>query len=138
MGVNANKILNKIDTFDNWLIEKDPAVFTLQETKVSSIGQIKSLATSKYQLYEHIRSVNPGMGGGLCIGVKKELPSSLIRDGGEDVECLTVQVEVGQQELVVVCGYGPQENAGMTRKEIFWQYLEREVEEAAREEKMLV
>ena len=78
------------------------------------------------------------MGGGLCIGVKKEMPSTLIREGGEDAECLTVQDEVGQQELVVVCGYGPQENAGMERNEIFWQYLEREVEEAAREEKMLV
>ena len=138
LGINANNILNKIHSFENWLIEKDPQISAIQETKVPSIGLINSVNTRKYQLYEQIRSVNPGMGGGLCIGVKKELPSTLIREGGEDVECLTVQVEVGQQELLIVCGYGPQENAGTTRKEDFWQYLEREVDEATREEKMLV
>ena len=33
LGINANKILNKIHSFGNWLIEKDPTVFTLQEEK---------------------------------------------------------------------------------------------------------
>ena len=37
-----------------------------------------------------------------------------------------------------MCGYGPQENAGISKKELFWQYLEREVQEAFREEKMLL
>ena len=106
-GVNANKILNKIYSFDIWVKEKEPAIFCIHEKKVPAIGQIKTTTTNKYQLYEQIRSVNPGMGVGLCIGIKKELPSTLIREGGEDAECLTVQVEVGQQELVMVCGYGP-------------------------------
>ena len=66
----------------------------------------------KYQFFEKIRSINPAMGGGLCIGVNKKLPSALLRDGGDEVECLTVQVELGLLELVVVCGYGSQENAG--------------------------
>ena len=55
-----------------------------------------------------------------------------------EVECISVQVKVGQQELLVVCGYRPQENAGLAKKERFWQYLEREVEEDSREEKMLL
>ena len=68
----------------------------------------------------------------------QEPPLHLTREGGVDVECISVQVEVGQQEIVVVCGYGPQENASLAKKESFWQYLEREVEEASREDKLLV
>ena len=138
LGINANKILNKIDSFENWVKEKSPAVFIIQETKVPSIGQIQTNNTKQYQFYKQIRLSNPALGGGLCIGVTRELHSTLLRDGGEEVECLTVQLEVGQQELVVVCGYGPQENSGICKKELFWQYLEREVEEASREEKMLL
>ena len=120
-GVNANKILNKIDSLDHWIKEKEPSIFCIQETKVPAIGQIQTSTTNKYQIYEQIRELNPAQGGGLCIGINKDLPSTLIRYGGEKVESLTVQVELGLQELVVVCGYGPQENSGITRKEDFWQ-----------------
>ena len=58
--------------------------------------------------------------------------------GGEEVECITMQVEVGGQEMVVVCGYGPRVYSSPGRKEQYWQYLDREVVEAAREEKMFV
>ena len=138
IGINAAGILSKLDSFDNWIKERLPTIFTLQETKVSMIGQIKSETIDKYQLYEQIRTINPSQGGGLCIGVTRDLPSSLLREGGEEAECLTVQVEVGQQELVVVCGYGPQVIATPDRKEQYWAYLEREVEEASREEKMII
>ena len=49
-----------------------------------------------------------------------------------------MQVEIGQQELVVVCGYGPQLYSSPERKDQFWEYLDREVEEASREQKYLV
>ena len=138
LGINANNILNKLESFESWLKEKSPAIFVIQETKVPSIGQIQTFKTSQYQMFEQIREANPALGGGLCVGVTQDLPSSLLREGGEDVECISDQVQVGQQELVVVCGYGPQENASLSRKEAFWQYLEQEVQEASREEKMLI
>ena len=138
IGINASGILNKIDSFEDWLLAKNPAIFTIQETKVPTLNCIKSDSIKSYQLYEQIRLINPALGGGLCVGVTKDLPSSLLREGGEEAECLSVQVEVGQQELVIVCGYGPQETAGPTRKEKFWNYLEREVQEAVKEEKMIL
>ena len=138
IGVNANNLLNKIESFENWLKEKSPAIFIIQETKVPWTGQMKTISTSNFQIYEQIREVNPALGGGLCIGVSKNFPSTVLREGGSEAECISVQVELGQQQLVVVCGYGPQENAGLAKKESFWQYLEREVEEASREEKMRV
>ena len=130
--------MSKIDSFDNWLKEKSPTIFTIQETKVPTKRQLKSNKIDTYTLYEQIRVNNPALGGGICIGVTRDLPSALLREGGEEVECLTVQVEVGQQELVVVCGYGPQVTAPPDKKELFWAYLDREVEEAFREEKMIV
>ena len=51
------------------------------------------------------------------------------------MEFISVEVEVGQQRLVVVCGYWPQVSATPDRKQRFWDYLEKEVQEAAREEK---
>ena len=39
--------------------------------------------------------------------------------------------------MVVVCGYGPQLHASPARKEQFWEFMDREVSEAAREDKML-
>ena len=95
------------------------------------------MSTDKYQLYEQIRSTNPGLGGGICIGVNKDLPSTLLREGGDEVECISVEVEVGQQRLVVVCDYGPQVSASPDRKQMFWDYLEKEVQEAAREKKLI-
>ena len=138
MGINAAGILGKIESFEHWLKDKTPAIFSIQETKVPIKGLIHSESTNTFQLYEQIRSVNPGVGGGLCVGVAKVLPSALLREGGDEVECITVQVQVGQLSLVIVCGYGPQLCASPARKEQFWDYLEREVQEAAREEKMLI
>ena len=138
IGINAAGLLSKLDSFENWLIDSNPAIFSVQETKVATTGQIQSKAINAYQIYEQIQSVNPGTGGGLCIGVAKNLPSALLWEGGDEAECLSVQVQVGQQEMVVVCGYGPQLHASPERKEKFWAYLEREASEAAREDKMLV
>ena len=137
VGINTTGIMYKIDSFENWLRESNQAIFTMQETKVAISGQIQSQSTNKYQLYEQIRDINPRLGGGLCIGVNRDLPSTLLR-GGEEVECLTVEVQVGQQELVVVCGYGPQVYAIPSRKEKFWEFLDKEVQEASREDKMLL
>ena len=130
-------MLNKIDSLKNWLKEKSPAIFIVQETKVPALGQLK-IISNQFQIYEQIQENNPGLGGGICIGVSNNLHSTLLREGGVDVECISVQVEVGQQDIVVVCRYGPQENASLAKKESFWQYLEREVEEASREDEMLV
>ena len=125
-GINAAGILSKIDSFESWLTDSNPAIFMVQETKVAVTGQIQFQGSNSYQIYEQIRAINPGLGGGLCIGVNKNLPSTLLREGGDEVECLSVQVQVGQQEMVVVCGYGPQLYASPERKDKFWEYLDRE------------
>ena len=58
-------------------------------------------------------------GGGLVIGVDKEIESTLVREGNDDIEALVVQVELGIISVKVVAAYGPQENALKEKKEIF-------------------
>ena len=47
-------------------------------------------------------------GGGLAIGVIHDLQPVLLRKGNDDVECLSVEINVGQLQIVCVVGYGPQ------------------------------
>ena len=68
MGINAAGIMSKIDSLESWLNELTPEIFTIQETKVAITGQIKLSSKNSYQIYEKIRAINPGQGGGLCIG----------------------------------------------------------------------
>ena len=137
-GVNANGLLNKIDSFDYWIKEREPTIFCIQETKVSKVGKIKSNQMIDYQMFELLRTVNPHLGGGLCIGVKNSLQAVQIREGDDVTEALTVEVEVGNQQMVVVNAYAPQLYDGPDKKGKFWSYLYREVEYADSEEKMLI
>ena len=59
---NYAGIMSNIDSFDNWLTEMHPAMFSIQETKVASRDILKSKILETFQLYEHIRSTNPGQG----------------------------------------------------------------------------
>ena len=139
LGVNAAGILTKIDSFDKWIKDKKPAIFVIQESKVPQKGKIESNQLIGFQQYELIRSQNPNLGGGLCIGITKDLHSVQVREGDDECECLTVEVTISnQQQMVVVAGYGPQVTDCPERKNKFWAYLDREVEEAERDNKMIV
>ena len=138
LAINANGILGKIDSFDTWLQDIYPSMFVIQETKVPTTGKIKSEYLKFYELYELIRSNNPGQGAGLCIGVNKNINSALPREGDDDTECLTVSVDLGHQKLIMVTGYGPQESTTPDIKAKFWAYLDNEVDEAERNENILI
>ena len=50
-------------------------------------------------------------GGGVALGVRKDFQSTLISEGDEETEAISVKVFVKQFSLRVVTAYGPQENA---------------------------
>ena len=56
------------------------------------------------------------------IGVDKELKSLQVRQGDDEVECLTVVVAVSGGDMRAVCGYGPQRRDTAKRKKLFWEY----------------
>ena len=56
-----------------------------------------------------------------------------MRDGGEAVEALTVNIHLKQITISCNIAYGPQESAPMQKKLDFWEYLKEECERAKQE-----
>ena len=127
-----------MESFDKVLEDKKPSVWMLQETK-QKIHDAKMSATNliNYQVFELRRekSILEGGkgvgGGGLAIGVLHDLDPVLLRQGNDEVECLTVEITTGYTRLRCVVGYGPQMSDTSSRKEKFWKYLENEVGSAS-------
>ena len=69
------------------------------------------------------------------VGALNDLKPVLVRQGDDEVECLTVEVTAGQIKIRCVNGYGPQLSDTKERKQRFWNYLDKEVIEA--EEKQI-
>ena len=67
------------------------------------------------------------MGGGLAVGALQELQPVLVRQGDDEVECLTIEVTAGFVKMRCVNGYGPQLGDTQERKEKFWRYLDKKV-----------
>ena len=64
-------------------------VFALQESHAKKKGGIKFENSDKYQIYEMTRKIK--CGGGLVTGVLKELNPMWIKDGGDNVEAMTIK-----------------------------------------------
>ena len=58
----------------------------------------------------------------------KDLDPVWIREGSDEVELLTVEINLSGFHVRCVCGYGPQENDLADRKREFWNQLSIEVE----------
>ena len=128
VGLNAAGLSSKLDSFDGLLANLQPSVFFVQETKFKRNGKLKSENTSKYHIYERIRKDKTG--GGIAIGISKELDPVWIREGKDNIELLTVEINLSGFQVRCVCGYGPQENDPSDKKQDFWDQLSVEVEDA--------
>ena len=137
VGVNAAGITSKIHSFDKLLVDIQPTVWMMQETKRTiNRPKLASNNLSNYQIFElrrHKTKEEGGkglMGGGLAIGAIHDVKPVLLRQGDDDCECLTIQIQVGTVSIICVAGYGPQSGDSMDRKNKFWSYLEQEVQYA--------
>jgi hypothetical protein len=109
MGVNAAGIKCKLASMDNILKRLQPQIWTVQETKLKPNETMKLEAANIYQIYYLSRQ--DSQGGGLAIGINKDIESALVREGDDDVEALVVQVVLGDISVRIIVAYGPQENA---------------------------
>ena len=100
----------------------------LQETKLKPNEKIKWDSLSDFQVYYLSRQGSQC--GGLALGVIKDLESTLIREGDDETEAISVQVVVGDISIRVITAYGAQENAVKERKEKVWLFIEQEVIQA--------
>ena len=124
-GVNAAGIKCKLDSLKNILERLNPQIWAVQETKLKPNERIKCDATDNFQMFYLYR--HESQGGGLVIGVDKEIESTLVREGNDLVEAIVVQVVIGKLTIKIIVGYGPQENAPKEKKDKFWEFLEDEI-----------
>ena len=112
MGINAAGLTSKLETFDKLLYDIKPSIFILQETK-RRIGapKIKAKNIDNYQVFELRRETareegGKGLGGGgLAVGALHDLQPVLVRQGDDNVECLTIEVTAGPTKIRCVNGY---------------------------------
>ena len=134
LGTNCNGIVNKQDSLKAAVSLFKPSVLTLQETKSRKYGNIK---LGGYQIFEKLRK--GGNGGGLLTAAEENISPVLVSTGKYDEsEILTIQVKVGQCNIRIINGYGPQEDE--CKKEYIykhWQEVEEEIV-AAKDNECLV
>lgn len=128
VGVNAAGLMSKIESFEKLLSDLEPAVFCVQETKIRKPNMIKCESSKRFTIYELHRKNSSG--GGLCIGVLKDLHPVWIAQGDDEVECLAVEIWVDNIPVRIVTGYGPQVGDAPDRKVKFWDFIEREAKNA--------
>ena len=125
-GLNPDGALSKLTTIKKTIRETACSVWMMQETKVAQPGTIKF---DGFVTFEHTR-INKD-GGGLALSALETLNPVFLRDGGEEVEALTVIIH--SRKITISCNtaYGPQENAVLEKKEKFWAYLDEEYQRAS-------
>ena len=131
ISVNINGVCSKLASLEYVVNTFSPSVFCLQETKVQKPGKIRFEGAQNYVIYELTRKNKTG--GGLAIGVKKDLEPGWAGEGDNETEVLVVQLTVGDMKLRVLCGYGPQETDSADRKALFWSRVHAEVNIAEEE-----
>ena len=68
------------------LKDLQPSIFFVEETKMRRQGRIKTKNSEKYVIYELIKIARAG--GGLAIGVVKELNPTWVSEGDDMTEIL--------------------------------------------------
>ena len=125
LGVNASGLKSKINTFKKVLVDLQPSVFFIQESKYKSTGKLK---LENFVIFELVRQNREG--GGLALGCAQELQPVWLREGDDEVEALSVEIILQKMKIRCVVAYGCQENDNIVRKEAFWNYLDEDVFQA--------
>ena len=125
VGVNANGLKSKLNTFRKVLVDLQPSMFFIQESKYKTTGRLKF---ENFEIFEMVRKHKDG--GGLAIGCQKELKPVWVREGNDEVEALSIEITLKTMKIRCVVAYGVQENDIIDRKEAFWKYLDEDVQQA--------
>ena len=100
----------------------------LQETKYKVEGKLK---IENYKVFELLRpskmKSKTQIGGGLAIGCLSTLKPVWVREGGIEVESISINIHIQNIKIRCCVAYGPQENVNIIKKEKFWNYLNEEV-----------
>ena len=121
-STNAASLKSKVKSFKSELKRSLAGIFTLQETHYATKGR---LVVEGFEIFEAIRKGKEK--GGTMIGVNRALSPVLIAELNDPFELLVVEIKVGNREIRVISGHGPQESWSPDQREPFFQALEEEV-----------
>ena len=134
MGNNVASISKKKDSLKA-LIEtcKRPSCITLQET---NLGKSVKFDIENYEVFQNNRNSS---GGGLLTAVDPSLNPWVVKsEDSSPAEILTVQLEVNENKIRLINGYGPQNDENLHNRLAFWTELDQEVVSAFSEGCLLV
>ena len=126
VGANAAGLMSKIESFEQMSKQLQPSIFCIQESKLKRPHQIKTESAKQFTIYELHRKLSNG--GGLCIGVHRDLRPVWVAQGDDEVECLVVEVWIEDFPVRILVGYGPQLSDTLDSKTKFWSFIEREAD----------
>jgi exonuclease III len=124
-STNAASLNSKLKSLKHELKRSKASVFTLQETHYTTKGKVR---LPEFEIFEAIRKGKQK--GGTMIGVHKALRPILITELNDPFELVVVEIRIGNREIRVMSGYGPQESWSPEQREPFFQALEEEVVKA--------
>ena len=131
IGSNIAGARPKWGSLKRWVRMKNPAIMSLQETKFKVAGKHK---LEGYVIYEHLRTEKTA-GGGVLMAVIQELSPALVRDGGDSVEAVTVDINVKKNaNCLHICLWTTGKRI-IGKKKKFWDYLDEDARRAENEGK---
>ena len=126
LGVNANGLKPRFLTFKKVMKDLTPSVFFVEETKFQEEGELQ---LENFMIFELTRASRDG-GGGLALGVVKELCPVLVRKGDDKVEAMSIDILVKNMRIRCCIAYGCQESSHVEKKDAFWTFIEEEAKSA--------
>ena len=133
LSTNAASLKHKEEDLKDKVKFFESAIFAIQETNFTRKGSFK---INQYEIFEAIRKGKQG--GGSMMGVHVSLEPVLVRECSETFELITVEITVGNKQIRVITGYGPQENWKEDEKMPFFSALEEEIAAAELEGKSVI
>jgi hypothetical protein len=143
-GMNCAGLSSKWQSFNKLINDLSPSAFFLQETKLSK-KQKFNIENSDYTIFRLAREKTGG--GGLALGALNDLKPVLLKEGDDETEAISIQIEVTKLKVRLVVGYGACDSdrqakklktSQKERKMKLWQFIENEVIEAETNEQGLI
>ena len=131
---NGAGCISKIQSIVDNINNIKAGIVTLQETHFKKKGKLNS----KLPDFEFFEAIRKKVKGGTLIGVHKSLDPILIEEYSEEFELIVVKVKLGNKDVRVMSGYGPQENWRVEDRMPFFRALEKEIVKAQMMDKLVL
>ena len=124
LTANAAGMKFRVQSLKHILNTLKIGIFTLQETHFQKPGKIQM---ENWQIFETIRKRKFG---GTMIGVHQSLNPVLIKQYSDPFELLVTEVSIGNKDVRLISGYGPQDCWKVEDRMPFFLALEEEISKA--------